>query len=148
MVFHLCAVLILAPFQLAAKVSKHSKPKITHKACDSILWVHGYRSLHIWMGCSGWVYNVIPLVNTIHLSLRLTDSLWSWSICFPWEMSHNPLFTNIKPRSHENIAVFHLFFSPDILTLWWKENLPMSALWEISQGDYENNKSLMNSFAY
>lgn len=84
--FFICVLLpILAPFHLAAEVSKHSQTEITHKTCDRVLWVHGYRSLHIWMGCFSWVYNVTSLVNMIHLSLCLTDSFWSWSIYFlPW----------------------------------------------------------------
>lgn len=84
--FFICVPLpILAPFHLAAEVSKHSQREITHKTCDRVLWVHGFRSLHIWMGCFSWVYNVTSLVNMIHLSLCLTDSFWSWSIYFlPW----------------------------------------------------------------
>lgn len=98
--FFICVLLlILAPFQLAAKVSKHSQTKITHKTCDRVLWVHSYRSLHIWMGCFSWVYNVTSLVNMIHLSFCLTDSFWSWSIYFLPELSNGILFTDIETGS-------------------------------------------------
>lgn len=60
--------------------------KITHKACDRVLRGHSYRSLHTWMGCFSWVYNVTSPVNMTHTSLCLTDSLWSWSVYFSSRM--------------------------------------------------------------
>ena len=108
--FFICVLLlILAPFQLAEKVSKHSQTNITHKTCDRVLWVHSYRSLHIWMGCFSWVYNVTSLVNTTHLSLCLTDNFWSWSICFLPELSSDTLFTDIETRAPKTLQDFHSF---------------------------------------
>lgn len=87
----------------------NTQTKITHKTCDRVLWVHSYRSLHIWMGCFSWVYNVTSLVNTTHLSLSLTDNFWSWSIYFLPELSSDTLFTDIETGAPKTLQDFHPF---------------------------------------
>lgn len=86
----------------------NTQTKITHKTCDRVLWVHSYRSLHIWMGCFSWVYNVTSLVNTTHLSLFNRQFLKLKHLFSPRTQQWHIIYWYWN-RSPENIAGFSSF---------------------------------------